>query len=97
MDLNSGRIDLDSSKKRMIHNQVLRIREEDQRIGDRIGEIATSEIRTPIEGFLCSRPMLPSSPLGNKAAVENSSSRGCSVVIEKTNSSHDPKQSKIVH
>lgn len=74
MDPNQERIGSDPLKRRMIHNQALLIREEDQRIGDRIRERDPIAIRYPTEPLLCSRqpPMPPSSPLGDKTAVSSS-------------------------
>ncbi|XP_059670317.1 uncharacterized protein LOC132315896 [Cornus florida] len=56
-----------------VHNQILKIREEDSHIGEEIGELLSAKDKLPahsvassLDLMLFSRPMLPSSPLSGK-------------------------------
>ncbi|KAL5992135.1 hypothetical protein ACLOJK_013050 [Asimina triloba] len=58
-----------------IHHQVLKIREEESHVGVDMGEALSAKKEKQAvfhpNALLCSRPVLPSSPLGNKTAIEN--------------------------
>ncbi|XP_058083966.1 uncharacterized protein LOC131231693 [Magnolia sinica] len=61
-----------------VHHQVLKIREEDLHLGEDLGEglsakdkIAFLHLRSQVDALFYSRPILRSSPLGNKTAIES--------------------------
>lgn len=68
--------------RKSVHNQVLRIREEDSHLGEDIGEglsakdklasASAHHVASQMDVVLFSRPILPSSPLGSKTAIKAS-------------------------
>lgn len=63
-----------------VHHQVLKIREEESHLGEDIGEGLSAKdkvssaflhLRSQMDALFYSRPMLPSSPLGNKSVFRS--------------------------
>lgn len=63
-----------------VHHQVLKIREEESHLGEDIGEGLSAKdkvssaflhLRSQMDALFYSRPLLPSSPLGNKSAIRS--------------------------
>ncbi|KAJ8647026.1 hypothetical protein MRB53_000049 [Persea americana] len=63
-----------------VHHQVLKIREEESHLGEDIGEGLSAKdkvssaflhLRSHMDALFNSRPMLPSSPLGNKSVFRS--------------------------
>ncbi|CAN4079367.1 unnamed protein product [Withania somnifera] len=75
--------DQDQQKKEMecntrkmnayIHNQIMRIREEDSQLGEDIAKKLRERIvdQDVASVFIMSRPMLPASPLSGKTAIKS--------------------------